>query len=98
GSSAPGYQRCAFSNFTFAMDSSTPSPAGTCRTIRCEGWLLDSANERLSSAPQHVPKSDERSRDQRLRRGRDALKAGGCGPDHREEREEPDEAQGHVDL
>src|SRR6478735_536788 len=35
GSSAPGYQRWAFSNVTVAMTVS-PSPAGTCRTIRCE--------------------------------------------------------------
>src|SRR6476619_3061883 len=35
GLSAPGYQRCAFWKLTVAMFVS-PSPAGTCRTIRCE--------------------------------------------------------------
>src|ERR1700733_10751877 len=35
GVSEPGYQRCAFSNLTEAMEA-LPPPAGTCRTIRCE--------------------------------------------------------------
>ncbi len=36
GTSAPGYQRWAFSKVTVAMLYCSPSPAGTCRTIRSE--------------------------------------------------------------